>query len=133
MALMTTSIFCRRGQRTAIAMASQMKFGRGDRDDLRRGQLNYVQYPACRWKSPRLANALLSVALIGFTSVACAQQATPTRGAQVEQSFPHAFARRGCTQEDAPALEIFLTKVPFSGIGDPPPSYIRVELSSSPT
>lgn len=50
----------------------------------------------------------------------------------MEQGFPYAVARRGCTQEDAPALELILTKAPFDGVGDPAPSYIRVEISSSP-
>jgi hypothetical protein len=114
-------------------MASQMRFGRGDRADFCLRRLDYIPYYAGRRTSPRLANALLSIGFIVFTSAACAQQAAPQHSAQVEHSFPHAFARRGCTQEDAPALEIFLTRVPFSGIGDPPPSYVRVELSSSPT
>jgi hypothetical protein len=40
---------------------------------------------------------------------------------------------RGCTQEDAPALEIYLTRAPFDGRGEPPEPYIRVEISSSAT
>jgi hypothetical protein len=50
----------------------------------------------------------------------------------LERAFPYAFAKGGCTQEDAPALEIYLTKARFTGTGDPSPPYIRVEISSFP-
>ena len=48
----------------------------------------------------------------------------------MELSFPHAYAMRGCTQEDAPALEIYLTQAPLVEGHDPPPPYIRFEISS---
>jgi len=45
----------------------------------------------------------------------------------------HAFATRGCTQEDAPALEIYLTPSAYDGATDPTPPYLRFEISASPT
>lgn len=51
---------------------------------------------------------------------------------QAAQPFPHAYATRGCTQEDAPALEIYLTKTPYAGDGEPAAPYLRIEISSSP-
>jgi hypothetical protein len=69
--------------------------------------------------------------LVALTIVACAQ-AAPLGDWQLEQEFPHAFAKRGCTQEDAPALEIYFTKISFKGAGAPTPPYIRFEISSSP-
>jgi len=48
----------------------------------------------------------------------------------MELSFPHAYAMRGCTQEDAPALEIYLTQAPLIEGHDPPRPYIRFEISS---
>jgi hypothetical protein len=52
---------------------------------------------------------------------------------KLEQGFPFAFAMRGCTQEDAPALEIHLTRVSFNGNGKPSPPYIHIEISSLPS
>jgi hypothetical protein len=43
--------------------------------------------------------------------------------------FPYAAAGRGCTQEDAPALEIYLTSQPFSGPDLPAPPLIRIEVA----
>ena len=43
--------------------------------------------------------------------------------------FPYALATRGCTQEDAPALEIILTEKRFNGRGEPAPPYLRLELA----
>jgi hypothetical protein len=37
---------------------------------------------------------------------------------------------RGCTQEDAPALEIYFTEAPFKGDGTPAPPYLRIEIAS---
>src|SRR4051812_15926247 len=80
----------------------------------------------------RFACALLSTAFLILTMTANAQ-AAPAGENKLEQAFPHAFAKRGCTQEDAPALEIYLTKTALNGAGEPSPPYIRVEISSSPT
>jgi len=43
--------------------------------------------------------------------------------------FPYALATRGCTQEDAPALEIILTEKRFTGRGEPTSPYLRLELA----
>ena len=48
------------------------------------------------------------------------------------ESFRYAVARRGCTQEDAPAIEIVLSTQTYSGVGEPPAPHIRVEIASSP-
>lgn len=47
-------------------------------------------------------------------------------------SFPYAFAMRGCTQEDAPALELYLVSTPPAG-ETPAPPFIRIEVSSRPS
>jgi hypothetical protein len=47
------------------------------------------------------------------------------------QEFPYAEARRGCTQEDARALEIYLTQRPDAGGAEPAPPYLRIEISWS--
>ena len=64
-------------------------------------------------------------------AAACAQAAPPS-DAGAEQEFQYPVARRGCTQEDAPALELVLTAKPFSGLGDPAPPYLHFEISSTP-
>jgi hypothetical protein len=43
-------------------------------------------------------------------------------------AFPHALARRGCTQEDAPALEVLLTRTPYDGKDEPPKPYLHIEI-----
>jgi hypothetical protein len=61
--------------------------------------------------------------------VAMAQADEP----KADQRFPYAFAMRGCTQEDAPALEIYFTEALFKGDGTPAPPYLRIEIASRPT
>jgi len=51
-------------------------------------------------------------------------------GEQPATLFTHAFASRGCTQEDAPALEIYLTQSPSSAPREPQRPYIRFEISA---
>ena len=46
-----------------------------------------------------------------------------------DNKFPYAAARGGCTQEDAPALELLFTQVPFSRRGLPTQPFIRIEIS----
>lgn len=46
-------------------------------------------------------------------------------------SFLNATAVRGCTQEDAPALEIYLTDHAFSGQGEPAEPYLRIEIGGA--
>ena len=48
-------------------------------------------------------------------------------------SFSYVLAKRGCTQEDAPALEIYFNQNPYTGVGDATPPYIHFEISSSPS
>ncbi len=43
--------------------------------------------------------------------------------------FRHAVARRGCTQEDARALEVYLTRARYEGEGEPAPPYARMEIA----
>jgi hypothetical protein len=43
--------------------------------------------------------------------------------------FTYAVAMRGCTQEDAPALEIYLTQQPYRGQGFPDHPYLRIEVA----
>jgi hypothetical protein len=38
---------------------------------------------------------------------------------------------RGCTQEDAPALEVYLSERPFSGNGEPAEPYLRIEVGGA--
>lgn len=45
------------------------------------------------------------------------------------EDYRYAIARRGCTQEDAPALEIYLTRKRFEGQGEPAQSYLRIEVA----
>jgi hypothetical protein len=51
---------------------------------------------------------------------------------ETRPSFRQATAMRGCTQEDAPALELYFADVPFEGAGNPAPPYMRFEIGSSP-
>ncbi len=55
----------------------------------------------------------------------CSHAATMAEG----EAFPYAIARRGCTQEDAPALEVYLSKEPFDGRGLPRVPYLRLEVA----
>jgi hypothetical protein len=45
--------------------------------------------------------------------------------------FQKAFARRGCTQEDAPAVEIVLTDIGLTGSSDPSAPFLRIEIAWS--
>ncbi|MEP6920719.1 MAG: hypothetical protein ABI967_06310 [bacterium] len=45
------------------------------------------------------------------------------------KDFAHAIAQRGCTQEDAPALEIYLTSSRYDGAGVPAGRYIHIEVA----
>jgi hypothetical protein len=66
------------------------------------------------------------VAILILMGVPMAQADEP----KPDQKFPFAFATRGCTQEDAPALEIYFTGVQFKGEGTPAPPYLRIEIAS---
>lgn len=75
--------------------------------------------------------AMLCVGCLVLPTAAWLQSAAPTER-RLKRNFQYALAMRGCTQEDAPALEIFLTETPLAETGDPSPPYIRIEVSSSP-
>ena len=45
--------------------------------------------------------------------------------------YTYALASRGCMQEDARALEVYLTQEPYSGEAFPPVPYIRIEVEWS--
>lgn len=79
----------------------------------------------------RLTSALriISLALLAMTGA----QAAAGDDGKLGRNFPFAFAMRGCTQEDAPALEIYLTQVSFDGQGTPSAPYLRIEIGSLPT
>jgi hypothetical protein len=70
-----------------------------------------------RGKGRHLTSAVLAIA--GWLN------ATATAA----ERFAYAAAGRGCTQEDAPALEIYLTSQPFSGADLPAPPLIRIEVA----
>ncbi len=74
----------------------------------------------------------LSTGSAFFVNGACAI-AADTGDRKLEEPFQHTFCMRGCTQEDAPALEIYFTRTAFKGEGDPAPPYIRFEISSLAT
>jgi hypothetical protein len=54
---------------------------------------------------------------------------TLTMGTAAAVDFTEATARRGCSQEDAPALEIYLTRERFETRGEPDPPYLRFEIA----
>ncbi len=67
----------------------------------------------------------LSIAFLAMmASAGCASAAS--------DAFPFATATRGCTQEDAPALEIYLTHAAYDGAQEPSPPYLRIEIASTP-
>jgi hypothetical protein len=80
-------------------------------------------------RPPQPAKLRLTIGL-AVLMVAIYGQAAPAGAETLQQDFPHIFATRGCTQEDAPALEIFLTPSVFAGPGEPAPPYIRIEIGS---
>jgi hypothetical protein len=80
--------------------------------------------PSVRWIIP------VTIAVLAIVTVDACFSGMAAAPKPLMPFFNHALARRGCTQEDAPALEIYLTRVPFSGEGDPPPPSIRIEISS---
>src|SRR5207237_48284 len=43
--------------------------------------------------------------------------------------FPHSVAIRGCTQEDAPALELYVTQQPYNGRGEPDKADLHIEIA----
>ena len=69
---------------------------------------------------------MTSVGAVLLMTIAFAAR-SPVVADTIEYRF--AVARRGCTQEDAPALEIYLTQRQFAGVGQPPIPHIRIELA----
>jgi hypothetical protein len=104
---------------------------RGSVSSLGRTCRAVARFIAARPPAP-LALAFLSTGFIIVATAVGAQVASAGEGKSA-QALPYAFAKRGCTQEDAPALEIYLTQTKFGGVGDPSPPYLHIEISSSPT
>jgi hypothetical protein len=50
-------------------------------------------------------------------------------GGTIPDKFVSAVAMRGCTQEDIPALELYLTSEAYSGAGLPATPYLRIEVA----
>jgi len=71
------------------------------------------------------AGAALAMIMLG----GCAM-AEPTDH-PLQNKLTHVLAMRGCTQEDAPALEIYLTRAAYAGKGDPAAPYLRFEVASA--
>jgi hypothetical protein len=61
--------------------------------------------------------------------VLCGVIATSTSGASAVRSLPYSLAQRGCTQEDAPALELFLLPVGLGSSASPIAPYLRIEIA----
>jgi len=77
---------------------------------------------------------MLAIASLMAAALSClfAYPASANEREAAGEGFQFAVARRGCTQEDAPAIEIFLSRSKYVGSKDPPPPpYIRIELSST--
>jgi hypothetical protein len=70
--------------------------------------------------------SVLSVLSVGLMLVTAFCRSTP---AVLPADYPYAVARRGCTQEDAPALEIYLTKERWDGRGEPASPFVRFEVA----
>ena len=62
----------------------------------------------------------LAACAVVLSSTACASEPLP---------LPFVFARAGCTQEDIPGVEIFLTASAWNGEGSPPPPYVHIEAA----
>jgi hypothetical protein len=60
-------------------------------------------------------------------AIAALAAAAPTTGDPA--AFPHGLARRGCTQEDIPALEVYLTRESFDGKHEPRKPYLHIEMA----
>ena len=83
------------------------------------------------WSQVRLGTALRNIGLVVLTITSTQAAAEDDR--KLGKNFPFAFAMRGCTQEDAPALEIYLTRASFNGEGTPSLPYLRIEIASPPS
>jgi hypothetical protein len=72
---------------------------------------------------------MLVALAVACVATACAGN-PPGREHPMDKRLSHVFVQRSCTQEDAPALEIYLTHDAYSGEGEPSPPYLRLEISS---
>src|SRR5882757_2125057 len=126
---MTTSTSLRENQRTATVMAFQMK--RKSAKSIYQACFAALSSPA---SGPRswLHFALLASMFVVIESAVYAQ-APLSEKKKDDLPFSYVLAKRGCTQEDVPALEIYFSQTPYTGVDDPAPPYIRVEISSSPS
>lgn len=76
---------------------------------------------------PRICHSIVagaaSAALVALPAIGgCATSAV----------FPHSIAGYGCTQEDIPGIEIFLTGAEWRGQPPAPVPYIRIEVARPP-
>lgn len=73
---------------------------------------------------------MLTFLMVASPCVSDAQE--PSEKAKMnERALVYVLAKRGCTQEDAPALEIYFSRTKYNGGGEPKPPYLRFEISSS--
>ena len=110
-----------------MATAFPTKFSVSARRSLR------VQRAASGETCPRPSRArrIAGAALATMMIAGCAM-AEPADH-PLQNKLTHVFAMRGCTQEDAPALEIYVTQVAYAGNGDPVAPFLRFEIASAPT
>jgi hypothetical protein len=75
---------------------------------------------------PRICQSIVSSAtwgaLVALPAVASCADSSPL-------TFAHSIAGNGCTQEDIPGVEIFLTADAWSGQAPAPVPYIRIEVA----
>jgi hypothetical protein len=74
---------------------------------------------------PRMLRSIAA----GVTWIAALAFPAPGECADALAPFPHALARNGCTQEDIPGLEVFLTTQAWGGDPPAPKPYIRIEVA----
>jgi hypothetical protein len=111
-------------------MASRMRFKQFIVSFARRARSAVLGHSGLR--SPQRAARSVLRAVLVFVAISACTHAAPPPDRKPEQGFSNAFAMRGCTQEDVPAMEIYLTQSPYTGVGRPSLPYIRIEISSSP-
>src|SRR5882724_8500580 len=114
---MTTSISLPENRRTAMVMVSRMKRKNAS-------SIYQVCFAALGLTVPGpricLSFAFLFGMFVMVRNVANTQVPQPKKETD-DPSFSYVLAKRGCTQEDAPALEIYFNQNPYTGVGDATP------------
>jgi hypothetical protein len=98
------------------------------------GRVDRIRWTRADFSVGRLLRASFAhfvVLFVALSSVSDAQ-VPPLKNKMDEKGLVYVAAKRGCTQEDAPALEIYFTRAQYNGVGDAEPPYLRFEISSSP-